>query len=184
METTAKMNLIPTFEKVIISDYPYGFNLRTSMNHQMEFSPKKGYRIVTTTINPKTGRLNNSKKSTYYALIVRYFNEDKHVKTLHFDFNGDKNINKACEFISANFGAFTAEEINYFYMTLLVMLKSDFQATHIYGGAPLEPLKPLYEVQIAEAVKGVKTGENLFKNIVLDVEKIKALCPEDFSPFR
>lgn len=70
---------IPTAEKVEVLDYPYGFRLRTTLYDTMEFNPSKGYRHVTQTINPKTNRINNPKKSTYYDFLLRYKNEEGHI---------------------------------------------------------------------------------------------------------
>ena len=73
-------NYIRTNEKIEVNNYPYGFKLKTTLFDYIEFDKKKGFRHCTQTINPKTGRLNNPKKSTYYALLVRYYNEDGHIK--------------------------------------------------------------------------------------------------------
>ncbi len=58
-----------------IKDYPYG-RLRTSMFVWIESEPKKGDRVVRMTINPKNGRKNAPKKSTYSALYVLYINSE------------------------------------------------------------------------------------------------------------
>jgi len=65
-------SLIKTNEKVEVANYPYGYTLKTTLFDTIEFNAKKGYRHVTQTINPKTGKLNAPKKSTYYAFTVRY----------------------------------------------------------------------------------------------------------------
>jgi hypothetical protein len=48
----------------IIESYPYG-SLRTQMRVWLEDGGAKGWRHVTQTLNPKSGRWNNPKKSTY-----------------------------------------------------------------------------------------------------------------------
>jgi len=87
------MKTIKTNEVVSVQNYPYGFKLKTTLTDYLEFNPSKGYRHCTSTIDPRNGRQNKPKKGTYSALIVRYYNEDNHIKTIHFDFNGDKEIN-------------------------------------------------------------------------------------------
>ena len=62
-----------------VTDYPYGFRLRTSIFYWIETVPKKGCRFVSQTINPKTGRLNAEKKSTFYVFGVMNINEDGHI---------------------------------------------------------------------------------------------------------
>ena len=182
MTNTVKQ-FISTNEKVEVTNYPYGFKLRTTLYNYIEFHPKKGYRHVTQTINPKTQRLNAPKKSTYSMLIVRYYNEDGHIKSLHFDFNGKDSINTGAKFISENFDLFTPQEIEYLYTTILMMIKVDLKASIIYGGAKLEDLKPLYTNSIEEAVKGLKNLDNTFMNINIDVEKVKSFFPENYNPF-
>ena len=178
------MKFIPTAEKVEVKDYPYGYTLRTTLFDSIQWNPKKGYRHVTQTVNPKTDRLNAPKKSTYSPLIVRYYNEQNHIKTLHFDFNGDKEINEGCKFLAENFSLFTPEEINYLYLKILSMSIIDFKATCIYGGSKPDELKPLYINFWDTVKKGIKTGENVFSDLFLDTEKIDATKPANFSPFK
>lgn len=64
-----------------IKDYPYG-RLRTSMFVYIESEPKKGDRVVRVTINPKNGRINAPKKSTYSPLYVLFLNsENGHIES-------------------------------------------------------------------------------------------------------
>lgn len=58
----------------IVSDYPYGWK-RTKKRYWIE-TTKRGQRLVTQTLNPKTQRWNNPKKSTYSDLRVLYLNEE------------------------------------------------------------------------------------------------------------
>ena len=82
-----KRTFIPTTEVINVENYPYGFKLRTTLFDSVEFNPKKGYRHITQTINPKNGRLNAPKKSTYKDFLIRFYNENNHIKTLSLDFN-------------------------------------------------------------------------------------------------
>lgn len=174
---------IQTNNKVTVENYPYGFTLKTTLFDYIEFNPKKGYRHCTQTINPKSGRLNNPKKSTYYKLLFRYYNEVGHIKCLSYSLNGDFALNVACKFIGANFDLFTTEEITYLYNECLLMAKIDLKATIIYGGAKLEDLTPLYNDFITLAVNGLKSKENNFLNMFLDCEKIEAAKPANYDPF-
>lgn len=183
--------MIPTNEKVKIENYPYGFNLRTTMFDYMEFDSKKGYRHCTQTINPKTGGLNNPKKSTYYPLLVRYWKDveekshDKEIKNVAFDFNGDESINKGCKFVAENFDIFSLEEKKYLYNLCYAAAASDMRGTAMYGGSKIEDLKPLYEDFFAAVRQGIQMPEiNLFGSLKLDTEKIEETKPKDFSPFK
>ena len=177
-------DLIKTNLKIEVKDYPYGYNQRTTLFDEIEFNPKKGYRTVKTTLNPKTGRLNAPKKSTYYPLLTRYFDENRHVKLIHLVFNGRKEINKACEFLASNFDNFEEKEIEYFYLTLTLYIKVDIKANVMYAGCKFDDIKDFYTPALETAVKGAKTKENLFSDIFINDDKIEAVTPKDFNPFK
>ena len=63
----------------IVEDYPYGFRLRTKIRYWVETVKGKGDRFVSQTLNPKTGRWNKPKKSTYSAVILIGKNEQGHI---------------------------------------------------------------------------------------------------------
>lgn len=62
------------------ADYPYGYSQRTQRREWVEYRPKYGYRYVTATRNPKTGKWNKPKASTYYELMVLVLDGEGHVK--------------------------------------------------------------------------------------------------------
>lgn len=62
-----------------VKDYPYGFRLRTSIFYWIESKAGKGDRFCTYTINPKNGRANAPKCSTYNTFMYMYLNEKGHV---------------------------------------------------------------------------------------------------------
>lgn len=175
---------IKTAERVRVDNYPYSFTLRTTLFDTMEFNPKKGYRHVTQTINPKTGRENNPKKGVYYALLVRFRNEEGHIKTKAFDFNGDEEINKGCKFLAENFDLFSEAEVRYLYEFIYSMAIVDMRATAVYGGSNIEDLKPLYEGFFKACKQGRETGANTFGDMVLDSVAIESTKPENYNPFK
>jgi hypothetical protein len=64
-----------------VADYPYGFRERTQIRYWLESKPKKGWRFVSQTVNPKTGRWNKPKASTYAEWgAAMYLDEDGHVQ--------------------------------------------------------------------------------------------------------
>ena len=67
----------------VATDYPYGYTLRTSMFSWIERT-NRGSRLVQQTINPKNGRLNAPKKSTYDAYSLLALNEDGHVRVVGY----------------------------------------------------------------------------------------------------
>lgn len=63
----------------VVQNYPYG-SLRTEMRYWVETTPKRGDRFCSCTINPKNGRINAPKKSTYVTIGCMYLNDIGHVK--------------------------------------------------------------------------------------------------------
>jgi hypothetical protein len=64
----------------MVDDYPYG-GLRCKIWFWLEDGgPNKGYRFVSQTQNPKTGRMNAPKKGTYHKIAANmYIDENGHV---------------------------------------------------------------------------------------------------------
>ena len=61
----------------LVDDYPYGFRLRTQIRYWIE-TTNRGDRFCSQTKNPKTGRWNKPKKSTYSLLGFIYLDGNKH----------------------------------------------------------------------------------------------------------
>ena len=177
-------NYIRTSEKIAIENYPYGFREKTTLYDYLEFNPKKGYRHIRQTVNPKTGKLNKPKNSTYYPLLVRHLDDEKNVQCTAYRLNGDCEINTACKFLAENFALFTVDEIAYLYKQVFFFAAVDLKATVIYGGSNLEDLKPLYDPFMTLCREGVNNPQmNLFGSMVLDSDAIEATKPKDFNPF-
>lgn len=65
----------------LVDDYPYGFTARTQIRYWLEEKPKKGWRFVSQTMNPKTSRWNKPKASTYSDWGgAMYLDEKNHVQ--------------------------------------------------------------------------------------------------------
>ncbi len=65
----------------VVDDYPYGFKARTQIRYWVETKAKHGQRFVSQTKNPKTGRWNKPKNSTYSPVVVLTLNDNGHVST-------------------------------------------------------------------------------------------------------
>lgn len=63
---------------LIINDYPYGFKLRCTIKYWIETAPKKGDRFCSQTIDPRNGRANKPKKSTFSCIGVMFNDENGH----------------------------------------------------------------------------------------------------------
>lgn len=57
-------------------DYPYSFKLRCQRRCWVETKAKHGQRMVTQTLNPKTGRWNQPKAGVYHSILVMYLVEE------------------------------------------------------------------------------------------------------------
>jgi len=67
----------------VVEDYPYGFKLRCKIRYWLEFHPKRGFRFMSQTTNPKRAgeSWNKPRASTYYRFgAALYFDESGHVK--------------------------------------------------------------------------------------------------------
>lgn len=178
------MKMIKTNERIEVKNYPYGFRLKTTLTDYMEFDTRKGYRHCTQTIDPRNGRENKPKKSTYSFFMARYFDDKGHIRTHWLDFNGDESINKGCKYLAENFESLAPVERSYLYANILFAAVTDLKATAIFGGSKVDDLKPIYEPFFELCRAGKADPEtNFFGGMRLDSAAINATKPENFSPF-
>ncbi len=195
---------IPTAEKVTVENYPYGYTLKTTLFDTIDFDPKKGYRHVTQTINPKNGRLNNPKKGTYSNFMLRYKDDKGHIKTMHISFNTYfEKMNEPAQKVSEIWDILTTEEREYMIREFKMHLHSSFIASVTYSGLDAEIGKEelrkianylnsfanMEERKVKGEIKKVITSYNVEQNIFanlpqIDAEKLKANTPEDYQPFK
>lgn len=77
----------------VVDDYPYGYTLRCKIRYWLEFHPKRGFRFVSQTTNPKAAveRWNKPKASTYNQTpAVMYLDAEGHVHWSGCPTEGDK----------------------------------------------------------------------------------------------
>lgn len=94
--------IIQDINKIIeINNYPYGYKLTTTKKYQIEFVLRKGFRLIETTLNPKTKQWNKPKKSVYYNFM--YLTNDNGFIDYHIlQFNIIDKINFYENFIKDN----------------------------------------------------------------------------------
>lgn len=117
-----------------VKDYPYGFRLRTSIFYWIESKEGKGDRLCSYTINPKNGRKNAVKCSTYSAFMYMYINEDGHVKRESIDAYEPEKFTFRFNFILNKIGEMWINDIQ----------KKSLRSTlygHIRGNAPYQIVK-------------------------------------------
>ena len=72
----------PTEESpYVVGDYPYGFRLRTQIRYWVE-TTKNGQRLVSQTRDPRNGRWNRPKASTYSNIVLAGLDERNRVVNL------------------------------------------------------------------------------------------------------
>lgn len=67
----------------VVDDYPYGFRLRCKIRYWLEYNPRKGFRFVSQTTNPKrpVETWNKPKASTYARFGgAMYLDDNGHVQ--------------------------------------------------------------------------------------------------------
>lgn len=176
-------------------NYPWGYKLKTKALFFMEFNPKKGFRLVQITTNPKTGRECKPKKSTYCddGLDFLYFNEENHVKRFCYSFNDtlEKKI-EAAKIICHLWDYYTELEQRYLLNLLFAMLKVETKAMNIYSGfnehnnINTKELLSIFEPGIkilVDCIKEHKKPTDFTLNLG-KYDELKQRIPADYSPFK
>lgn len=177
------MKFFPTTATNTNDNYPYG-RLRCTKVFGLEFNPKRGFRTVGTTTNPKTGRVNKPKKSTYHEFILMVENGEGHTKYQYNSFNDD--ANEVCTWLGRHWELFTEEEKKYAYVRALGHVKISLYGIVNWGGASSNDAINLYDPTLKALVEALKTPTvNSWGNIVFPTEEQKsAIKPADFNPFK
>jgi hypothetical protein len=168
------LKILPIREKQSVDNYPYG-RLRTTAYFSIEFVKGKGFRSVFQTINPKNGRLNAEKKSTYSPFLYLVLNTDNgHYETKTVGGNDYAAINKLSSFIAANAAELqmTPEMYQDVAAGLLGLLKISLTYTQ---AKDVKLLTDAANDTVKVLVKIIKTGENLFHEINFDEQRIREI---------
>jgi len=71
-----------SFENALeVSNYPWGFRLKTKRRTWIETNKNQGDRLCFCTLNPKTNNWCAVKKATYNAVEVLFIDENEHIKS-------------------------------------------------------------------------------------------------------
>lgn len=174
-----------TTAQVPVENYPYGYHLKTTLTHSVEFKSGKGFRHVTQTINPKTGRLNNPKRGTYYPIMVLGTDMQTNYTRSHvLNPNSAETVNIAAEFMRDKYSLFQHREIVHIATHLLKVLKADTYCRVAYCGSEAAQILPYYKQAVEALVKIASTGSNLFDQVHVDTFALDALKVPDFQPFK
>jgi hypothetical protein len=182
-------NLIffPTTEKLVSEVYPYGSKIKTTKTDWLEFSPKKGFRHISQTVDPETGRLNAPKKSRYNEIMLLAKDEKGRVKGWAATLGWDEAWQKFLPDLVENFALFTPEQVTFIYKYFLARIQVQVQSKIVCYGVQPSDILPLLEGAIDLTYKGIESQgtENYFAEInsSLDYAKIAACGVKDFNPF-
>lgn len=168
----SETKFIPTTEVVTVENYPYGYHHRTTLFDSVEFFPKKGYRHVTQTINPKTGGKNKEKKGVYHPLLLRYYDEKGHIKIWVNSSNGDESINKGFKFIGEHYDLFTNEEKDYIRIHFIGSLALSWKCTIVYTKVPKEIADSVYKPLINRLKENTDLS-NIYSDLFIDEKELK-----------
>jgi len=177
----------PTTKKIVSENYPYGYTLKTTKTDWLEYSPKKGFRHVSQTVNPKNGRLNAEKKGTYSPVQLMGTDENGHVKKWSSDMNGTEEWQRSLPVLAENFHLFTPGQIEKIYLHFIAMTKVTAYSHVVYCNSDqtkvLECLKPGVELAVAGAKS--KGTENFFAQIneAIDYAGLEATQEPGYNPF-
>ncbi len=118
----------------ISHNYPYG-SLRCTITFDIEFKKGKGFRFVTQTVNPKTGRTNAPKTSTYAHFAWLYSDEKGHIHHGEINVFGYNDVLKFITFLNANpTYIFTPEQSKELYTWILSALNANIKYTVLKDG--------------------------------------------------
>lgn len=185
-EHTVEIEPVTVFSsgsKLQTSNYPYGRERATAF-FSVEYNTKKGMRTTFQTINPKNGRLNNPKHSTYSRVILPMQLQNGHFDFCgYLDFNGTESINNGLHFMADFHELFTEEQIKDIALYCIAMQKVNAKAMVIYAGSSFDDIKPLIQGSVDTLVKIANTGVNLWESAKLDEDAIEATTKPDYNPF-
>lgn len=169
---------LPTNFIGTVQDYPYGYTLKTTATFGVEFKKWKWFRTFFQTVNPKTGKPNKPKVSTYSDIILMYENEDGHYKYHHFDLNVSmEKLNKVMDLVVENKWLFTDEQLKFISSMTLTICKVSMYSMIQYCGAKIEDLKPLY----ADFIRAINDLD--FTSVRLDHVAIENTRVDWYKPF-
>ena len=173
-----------TTAQVAVENYPYGYKLKTTLTHSLEFKSGKGFRHVTQTVNPKTGRLNNPKRGIYYPLmLLATDSETNYTRSYALNPNSAETVNTAAEFMRDKYSLFQHREIVHAANYLIKILKADAYARAVYCGSVTGEILPYYAKAVETLYNIASTGSNYFDKVHVDTFALDALKVPNFQPF-
>lgn len=180
---TITMRLVPTSE-TLSTTWPYG-RLRADAMLSVEFNKNNGFRTVFQSKNPKTGKWNAPKKSTYSQVIVQTIDETGFISSIHLSFNVEsKKFNENLKFMGDNFNLFTEQQHEYIYLEIAAMLKVKMMSLINYCGANKDAVMAMLMPTFKKAIEAVNSRENRYESIIFDADAVEGLKVPAYNPFK
>jgi hypothetical protein len=180
-----EVTILPFDSVIHVDSYPYG-SLRCDAYFSLEYSPKKGVRSVFQTINPKTGRINAPKKSTYSEFVFMYLDSKNHVQNYHIRIESSEiNLysNMFAEMYRAN--VIPDNVMEHLCLSVLMHTKVHAKVMCAYKGCKWEEIKPYFDAYVPALVDIIKRKQYVeISTIALDLEGINSKAPDNFQPFK
>jgi hypothetical protein len=159
----------------IVTNYPYG-RLQCEMRFSIEFVKGKGYRSVMQSTNPKTGRLNKPKKSTYVHFMFMYKEETTgHIKFYELNFFGYDDINKFINVLNENEFQFSDEESQELFAWIITSLRGNAMYTPMKEGFTSKQLLEVLKVKEFIHLYKIHADINEIKHIGFNLDSIKEI---------
>ncbi len=158
-----------------VNDYPYG-RLKCEMSFSVECNTGKGFRSVMQSVNPKTGRVNKPKKSTYYQYVLMYKEEGTgHIKFRHFIMRDFIDIAKFIQLLHENEIKFTENESQDLWAVMISIVKVSARFSTLNEGIDVDHFMKATKAQNMINLYAKKSCINEIKYIGFDLAIINSL---------
>lgn len=155
-------------------DYPYGRDV-CHITFDIEFKKKKGFRFVTQTTNPKTGRVNAPKRSVYSDFMAMIKDERGHYKPLSFDLRGYGDIDRLIKFLAEHKVELTPEQSQHLWVVVIGCIRINSIYTKLKPDVSIEDF--LEVSRVGRMIKLFKDNKdfNEIKTVNYNWEEMKGL---------
>ncbi len=160
---------------ITVDNYPYG-SLKCEMTFSVEFVKGKGYRSVMQSVNPKTGRVNKPKKSTYNHFMYMVKEEETgHIKFEGWSAYGYESIKNLSDLLTENNFNFSDVENQELWAFVISCIRANAQYTRVKEGYTIQEFLETTNVKEMIKMYGQHASINDLKNVKYDLEKLNSM---------
>lgn len=160
---------------VIVDNYPYG-SLKCKMTFSVEFVKGKGYRSVMQSVNPKNGRENKPKKSTYNHFMYMFKEEETgHIKFAGWNAYGYESVKALEKLLTENDFNLSEVESKELWAFVISCIRGNARYTTVKEGYTIQNF--LETTKVSEMIKlyGQNASINELKNVGYNLEEINSM---------